>query len=1638
MKTRPPSNPSDDYLQFLEFTPVPLFIEVDGKFAAINQPALEFFGATDRADMVGKPILDFVHPDSRPLVEARLRDVHSGKHNPLIEEKLLRLDGQAVDAEVGSIPFVFQGRNGAQVFVRDIVRRKQAEEAARQSDERYRMLFEGAPLGISVSRGEKLIYVNSAYLKMFGYRDLSEIRGQSMMETVAPHRREITQERIEQRRRGAVVSSDYENIGLRKDGSEFPFQVNISRMQLADGWATVAFIADITERKKTEENLEQSVSLISATLESTADGILVVDRNGNIVSFNQKFAQMWRIPNLILATKDDRRAMEFTLSQLKDPQTFVKKVEALYEQPEAESYDLVEFKDGRVFERYSQPQCIRGKSVGRVWSFRDITARKRDEQRTSSLLVLGQLLNSVSTPMQAARLILEISDELFGWDACSLDLYSAEKGLVYPTVIFDTIDGKKVDVTSTYAAGAPSAKARRVMEKGAELILRQPPFAFSAESKPFGDVHRPSASLMNVPIRNAQKIIGILSIQSYSPNAYEQDDLAALQSLADHCGGAFDRIANRQALHESEELFRTLSESSPLGIFKNDAEGRLIYVNERWTAISGLSLEESVEFGWAKVLHPADRDAFWEKRTEGMAAGTGWASEHRLITPQKKVRWVRVLATPIAATEGRPGGYVGTIEDITERKRGDIATAALSKLGQSLSSATSPTEAARVIMAVADELLGWDSCFLEINSTDDDKVHRILNMDVVNGQRQEVPPADLKQGRHPMWRKMLEKGPQLVLRGEPLTMTTGARAFGDLSRPSASLLFIPIRHSDQVVGFLSIQSYTPNAYDEKDLATMQTLADHCGAALARLRAQEALLKSESQLRLVWENSLEAMRLINEQGVILSVNDAYCQLVGKPKEALLGKFFPIVYDVSLESMMTSKHQEYFPSRTTPAHQEEELTLWNGKKIFLEMSNSYLEVPGQPTLLLSVFRDITERKQLEKRNAAFSRLAQNLSVMCTPADASRIIRDVSNELFRWDVCTVELYSAEQNLVFPILYIDTIEGKRVEIPPSATHRQLSDRARRVVQSGAELILKKPPFTPSPDALPMGGMRGSASIMIVPIRNGVQVVGILSLQSYTPDAFDHEQLSLLQSIADQCGGALDRIRTEEAFKGSEARFHSVWENSADGMRLTDAEGIIVGANRAYCKMVGMEQHDLEGHPFTVVLAAHANRAESLQRYKERFQRNAIEKFIVRRLTFASGKTVDLEGANSFVQLPGQKPLLLAIFRDVTEKTRLEEQLRQSQKMDSVGQLAGGIAHDFNNLLTIIQGHTSLLLQTSEISADTSDSLQQISAAAERSANLTRQLLTFSRRQVIQPKNLDLNEVVNNMTKMLRRILGEDIFLLVLQSPGLPLVFADQGMVEQLLMNLAINSRDAMPKGGELVINTSLVTIGELDAKEHTEAYPGQFISITIKDSGCGIPPEILPRIFEPFFTTKEIGKGTGLGLATAYGIVKQHQGWIRVTSTVGQGTAFRIFLPISKDQSLTSEEAAKKIIPRGTETILIVEDEAPLRQLVQFILERQGYKILSAETGILALEVWHEHKDKIDLLLTDLVMPDGMSGRDLVEKIHLEKPALKVVYTSGYNTEIIGKDFILEEGINFLQKPYHPHKLAQTIRDCLDGKRN
>ena len=510
--------------------------------------------------------------------------------------------------------------------------------------------------------------------------------------------------------------------------------------------------------------------------------------------------------------------------------------------------------------------------------------------------------------------------------------------------------------------------------------------------------------------------------------------------------------------------------------------------------------------------------------------------------------------------------------------------------------------------------------------------------------------------------------------------------------------------------------------------------------------------------------------------------------------------------------------------------------------------------------------------------------------------------------------------------------------------------------------------------------------------------------------------------------GEVAERAAAEEALRRSEERFSKAFHSSPVPMAIQrPEEKACLDANISFLELVGASREAvLEGS--TTFWADESTPALVRQ---ELAARHAVRNLAATIRTTSDEKREVLVAAEN-LEL-GNAPYHLLILQDITDRVRLENELRQAQKMEAVGRLAAGVAHDFNNILTVILGNTSMQLRNPGLDKKLTSSLNQVQRAAERATALTRQLLAYSRKQIIQRRPLALNEVVEQTVAMLRRLIGEHIALDMQLAPDLPPIFADPSNVEQVIMNLALNARDAMPDGGKLTLATTRVEIDKASRARNPESQLGPYICLAVKDTGYGMDAATVGRIFEPFFTTKDPGQGTGMGLATVYGVLKQHGGWIEVDTAPRRGTTIRTFFPLSSEEfvaaSAKSESSPIESTPTNATTILVVEDEGMLREFVSEALATLGYHVLSAANGRDALNLWAEHRDEIDLLLTDVVMPESISGRQLAHTMIQDKPDLKVIFTSGYSSELFGSEFEREKEHVFLAKPYLPDRLAQTV---------
>jgi PAS domain S-box-containing protein len=511
-----------------------------------------------------------------------------------------------------------------------------------------------------------------------------------------------------------------------------------------------------------------------------------------------------------------------------------------------------------------------------------------------------------------------------------------------------------------------------------------------------------------------------------------------------------------------------------------------------------------------------------------------------------------------------------------------------------------------------------------------------------------------------------------------------------------------------------------------------------------------------------------------------------------------------------------------------------------------------------------------------------------------------------------------------------------------------------------------------------------------------------------------------------------------ENELHETEHRLRIIFSESPLGIALIGKDGRPVLTNAALQKMLGYSSEELNGLPFSE-LTHLEDRAKGVELFDQLTQGDLKRYQVDKRYIRKDGQLVWVHLSMSVAREgAGSGEFAIGMVEDITERRDLEAQLIEAQKMEVIGQLAGGVAHDFNNILAVIMGYSDLAMQKHGIGEVLKGYLETIRSAAERAAGLTRQLLIFSRKQTVQPVVLDLNEVIKDLDKMLRRLIDENIEMTILPGARIGRVKADSGYVGQVLMNLVVNARDAMPNGGKLTIATENVTLDEAFARAHTGAIPGDYVMFSVCDSGTGMTDEVKARLFEAFFTTKPKGKGTGLGLATCQTIVQQSSGYIGVYSEMGKGTTFQIYFPrIDQPLDVAAKLNQTAPSPGGTETLLVVEDEPSVRHLARNVLEAQGYDVLTASNGQDALHKARDHHGSpIQLVVTDVIMP-LMGGKVMAEWLKIANPDLKILFTSGYTDDAVTQNGVYQAGVSFLPKPYTPGTLCRQVREMLDASK-
>jgi len=749
----------------------------------------------------------------------------------------------------------------------------------------------------------------------------------------------------------------------------------------------------------------------------------------------------------------------------------------------------------------------------------------------------------------------------------------------------------------------------------------------------------------------------------------------------------------------------------------------------------------------------------------------------------------------------------------------------------------------------------------------------------------------------------------------------------------------------------------------------------------RKRAEKNLRQSEESYRLLVEQSPDAI-LVHRRGTILFANSGAATLFGASSaEELLGKQHLDFVHPRDREVVKQRMQEFSGDFVSVRRNETRLVSLDGKEIYTEVAARSIIYQGEPAIQL-MFRDVSQRKRAE---GELRRSEARLAAAQAMAHVGDWSWDIINDEFTW--------SAE---MFRIYGISAQEFDRK--PASVAKLIHPDDAWLREKSVRDLLAGK-----SVDPFEYRIIRPDGQ------ERAVQVLG---------GAVEHDD-----GVPIRISGVVLDV-TER--KRAEERFYKAFHASPEPITIaTASEGRYIDVNETFLRVTGYRREEVIGRTSLEIKFWEGSERERLV---ERLNQGGSVRDLEITFRTKSGEPRTALDSAELVDIAGQK-CILAIFKDITEQRSLEKQLRQAQKMEAIGQLSGGIAHDFNNLLSVIIGYSEVLEESLPKGDPLHKNCEQISKAGKSAASLTRQLLAFSRQQVLEPKVLDLNTVALHVEKMLRRLIGEHIELTTALSPTLGRVKADQGQIEQVIINLAVNARDAMPNGGKLTIETADIDVDQDYVHRHPLHVPGPYVLLTVSDTGVGMDAETQARIFEPFFTTKEMGKGTGLGLATVYGVVKQSGGFIWVYSELGHGTTFKIYLPRTAEKMGAERPSSTRSL-RGTETILLVEDEEALRDFTATVLKQSGYTVLEAERPDKAIGIVSQHQGQIHLLLTDVIMP-GMNGRTLAGNLVAVRPEIRVVYMSGYTG--FTHPGLLDSNVILLQKPFTREALLHKVREGL-----
>jgi PAS domain S-box-containing protein len=1635
------------YRSLVELSPDAIVVEAQGQILFVNQAAIKLFGGLSSQDLVGQALLDLIHPDFRDAVRDRLRKIHSCNRVGPLEEQVLRLDGEAVPVEGISSSIMYQGRPAVQLIFRDITERKQAREALRAANTKLQALIEASPLAIVQLDREGIIQgVNPATERIFGWRS-HELLG-CPLPIGNEYKQDEAQKLIQQAFQGKLVTGK-EIQAQRKDGAWIDVSISVAPMYDEKGevCGIVGLAEDITARKQAETALAKSRAEFETIFNSISDTIIFANPERRIVLANPAVKTMFgytpaellgQSAEILYADKADYEAMGRKYYHLGPART-------------SHAYEIpYRRKNGTIFQGEtvaSQVRDAQGHILGFIGIHRDVTGRKLAEaaldESQRQLTMLANFLEHSSQPFAVGFLdgrlgmFNEAFMHLLGYSQRELSRLNWLKDLTPP----EWWEGE-------------AAKLE-------ELRRTDQPVRYEKEYR------RKDGTRVPVEI-----FVHLRRDETGQPSIYYAfiTDITA-------------RKEAEEALLQERDFVTALLETLGALVVVLDREGRIVLFNKACEQTTGYSFEEVQEKSLFDLFLAPEEQVSITQVFYDLKSGKFPSTQiNQWLTKDGDRRLISWSNSTLKDEQGEVAYIIGTGIDVTERQKAEEALQesearfraifegaaigialtdtkgriltinsafarslgySLSELGGKTFADLTPADDLQMTVDRFEELVAgrrdhyrlekryickdgsimWGSLAVSlIRDTSGVPKFAVGMIEDITGRKQAEAALQESEAR---FRAIFEGAPisialidskGQILRTNPAVhellgyeqFELEGRNFADITNPD-DVQKDQDRYREIVTGKVS-------RYDQETRLVCKDgkqVWGHLAVSLIRdatgkpkftigmveditaRKEAEAALERERQRLFALLDELPGFIFLHDKNYSVRFANRRCkEIFGDPQAQLCYLAF---------------HQRETPCDGCPAPQvlasqtsvEWEQTIPDGRT-FQIYKYPFRDVDGTPCIL-SLGLDITSRKQAE---LALRKQAELLDL----AHDAIIVRDLNSRVTFWSRGAEETYGWTR---------EQAQG------------QISHVLLQTKFPVSEATVER-------EVLQQGKWFGE----LLPTRADGKVIVVASRWALQRDDAGRP-VAILEIDRD----ITERQQAELALRESEEKFRQLAENIDDVFWLGSGDWRQTHyISPAYERVWGRSCASLYEEPsawFEGV--APDDRSKVRLALKSRADGDFFTAPFPEYRIMRPDGTVRWISARFFPirDEAGNLIRIAGIATDITARKEMEavlrwreEHLRQTAKMEAVGQLAGGVAHDFNNLLTVISGYGELLLADLKETDPSRQQVQAILKAAEQASAVTRQLLAFSRKEMLQPQILELNGIISGLVEMFSRLIDENIVINLKLEPELGAVKADPGHIEQVVMNLALNALDAMPEGGTLGIETANVQVAASDARRHPEITPGSYVVVTVQDTGIGMKREVLSRIFEPFFTTKERGKGTGLGLSMAYGIIRQSGGHILVESTPGRGSRFRIYLPCVGKGQETALSTPAHIEAQGTATILLVEDEIDVRQVVHRMLALKGYMVLTASDGQAALKIGQTHPGPIHLLLTDVAMP-GMGGRDLAVQLASAHPEMKVLFMSGHTEDGVVRRGAQESALNFIQKPFRTEQLLQKVRELLAKSR-